>query len=256
MATSGTYITGIFFVYLDLYLSLKKMSVSKPVIPTRTALAMTVFAWVFWLAWGAVGYGMRNHKYIYNHQAGCSIISGAYTREYILFIGITFMITFVGILVFHILTYMLINKSKKKQQQAMDSQNAATVTTISDTSQPKHAIPTHAHSKKSKWLKKNDAILNMILLVLILFIICWYPLLLIVMLVSYCKPCLPYITQEVIYVSYFLIVSQYMSNSIIYLIKIKEFKNAFKRLCCRCFPWYSRIQPTHSEMELTATSLN
>ena len=251
MATSGTYMTGIFFVYLDLYLSLKKMSVSKPVIPTHTALAMIVFAWVFWLAWGAVGYGMRNPKYKYNHQAGCSIINGAYTKEYILFICVTFMIGFVGILVFHLLTYMLINKAKKLQQQAIEAQNTTTVTTVSDTSQVKRT-----DSKKSKWLKKNDAVLNMILLVLIMFIICWYPLILITLLVAYCRPCLPYITNEVVYATYVLVITQYMSNGIIYLVKIREFKNAFKRLCCRCFPWYSRIQPTNSDMEVTATSHN
>ena len=45
-ASTGSYMTGIFYVYLDLYLSMKKMSVSRPVISARLAVIMASGSWI------------------------------------------------------------------------------------------------------------------------------------------------------------------------------------------------------------------
>ena len=244
-ATTGTYMSGIFFVYLDLYLSLKKMSVSKPVISTRVAIALAAATWVIWLAWGLVGYGMRHMDFVYDHEAGCFIISGQFTSEYILFICVSFVGGFCGILMFHVLTYRLIKKAKEQQEEAQDAQqNRQPVTVTKAKPQDKSK-----ETQKSKWLKKNDEILKMILIVLIVFVVCWYPLILATMLAAYCEPCLPYLPKQVIYMTYCLVVTQYLSNGLIYFIKIKEFQVGIKRLCCRFHPRYRNVEASNTNTE-------
>ena len=251
-ATAGTYMSGIFFVYLDLYLSLKKMSVSKPVIKSSVAIAMAAFTWILWFSWGLVGFGMRTEGFVYDHGAGCFIVSGQFTSSYILFICLTFIIGFIGILMFHVLTYQLIKKAKLHQQQAQEAQEKNQTSKAFTIRPPERSR--NKESRKSRWLKKNDAVLNMILIVLIMFVICWYPLILTTLLAAYCAPCQPYLTKEVLYFTYCLVVTQYLSNGLIYFIKIKEFQIAFKRICCRCIPQYRNIQPITTEFENSVTT--
>ncbi|KAK2163025.1 hypothetical protein LSH36_87g04035 [Paralvinella palmiformis] len=254
MASTGTYMTGIFFVYLDLYLSLKKMSVGKAIISARFAVQMVVLSWFVWIGIGTIAYGMLNKNYVYRQEIGCSFTNGAVTKEYILLVSLIFVVGITVIMMFHALTYRLIKQARTQDQQSEEPNSRRSVKiTVVSTQGLATSQKMKVETRRSKWLKKNDAILKMIILVLIMFVVCWYPLVIITMVLAYCTPCSVYITKEVVYFLYILIVLQYNSNGIIYLIKIREFQNVCKNLCCKCCPWHRRVAAIDTEFSATTS---
>jgi len=244
-ASTGSYMMGILYIYLDLYISLKKMSVSKPVISSRMAVIMCSVAWMIWLCWGAIGYIMRNVKYKYNHEVGCSVSCGVYTKEYILFIAISLFAGFLAIFLFHILSYRLIKKAQMQQAVAAAAGHQSNISTVGG------SVTRQRKGKTSHWLKKNEAILKMIILVLIIFIICFYPVVIFTLVIFYCTSCAADIRKEVLYVVYLLVAFQYNSNGFIYLIKIPEFQDVFRRFCCRKLVAQRRVGPIDINREGT-----
>ena len=101
----GIYLTGIFYIYLDLYLSLKKMSVAKPVISVRAAVIIIALSWIGNLAFRVSGYGMKISSYQYSQDIECIVIKGFYQDRYIILIAVTFLIGLGGILTLHVMTY-------------------------------------------------------------------------------------------------------------------------------------------------------
>ena len=234
-APSGSYVTGILFIYLDVYLSLKKMAIGRPVISTRLALIMATSSWSIWLALGFLGFSMRNENYVYNHGVGCFLQNGVYINTYILLLCVIYISIFIAVLIFHLMTYRLIKRSK-----ALSNTLQIQVQTING-----HQINLRElRQKRTNWLKKNDTILKMLLLVLITFALSWYPLIIVILVTSFCKPCVVYITKEVVYFSYALEVIQYNSNGVIYLIKIKECRDSCQRICCRYLSASRQIGPS------------
>ena len=80
------------------------------------------------------------------------------------------------------------------------------------------------NKQKTKWLKKNEDLIRMMLIILVMFIICWYPLILLLLVLNVCRACFARVPLGVLYLVRVLVVVQYVSNSVIYLVKIKEFR--------------------------------
>jgi len=239
IGATGNYMIGIFYIYLDLFISLKKMSVNKPIISGRIALIMSIISGVVCLGFGAIGYTMRNVSYKYTYQVGCSIHSGVYTKEYVLILTIFGFVTLLGIVVCHILIYRLIKKAQFRQSVVVSYERRNIVSTISGTA------TNHGITKTTRWLNKNEATLKMIILVLILFVVCFYPINIITLIIFYCKTCSKdAIHEEVFYVGYLLVVVHYISNGVIYAVKIKEFKYACRNICCIKLPFQIQVQPS------------
>ena len=241
---SGSYVTGILFIYLDLCLSLRSMSVGKPVISTRKAVAMACASWLVWLSWGVVGFGMLNTKYTYDNEEGCLMVSGLYRKEYILITAMYFIIIFIVILVFHVLSYHELTKSRKEllriQNVEVGNVNRPEGQTVPDDDRRSDNGREDA-KKKVKWLKKNEVVLRTITLILVMLIIGWYPVIITSVIVVYCDRCAAIITKQIIYVTYVLVAIQYNSNGVIYLIKIKEFQQALRDLCHGCHSSQRRV---------------
>ena len=251
---SGGYVTGIFYVYLDLYLSLKKMAIGRPIISTRIAVGMSLLSWMFWLGFCSIGFAMANDAYVFDEFEGCSLMVGAVKKEFILNIAIALVAILVAILALHVLTYRLITKSQKQLiqvQNVNDNTDDATkrrqaqIETISDEAQ---LARRQELKKTSKWVKKNDVVLKTITLIFILLAISWYPVVITSVVVVYCEPCAAIVTKEVIYFTYVLVAIQYNSNGVIYLIKIKEFQHIVRNFCCRCRPSARRVEPLESSI--------
>ena len=246
VTTSGTYISGVFFVYLDLYLSLRKMSVGRAVISTKLALGLMAASWLVWTAFGATAYGMRNPDYVYDEVAACLITSGVVRNEYTILLGMTGAVCVVVIMVLHVLTYRLLKKARKQLRPWNTKAGQERGISVIDATTSRVVQDNRRDAERSKWVKRNDIILKMILTVLVLFIACWCPLIFAILVWTFCAPCTTYITNQVMYVMYLLIVVQYNSNGVIYLIRIKEFQNIFKKVCCRCCPSRRRVDGVES----------
>ena len=259
ITTTATYVSGIFFVYLDLYLSIKTMRISKPVIGTKQALALGILAWLGWLSASCISYGFRNMDYVYNFKAGCSLVNGAYIKEYSLGVLLPLMLIYAGIMWFHLCTYKMIKKAKSKNEadkRSHAAQLANSKPSPGSAGEGTEATPAVSQPKASaqaKWIKKNDDVLKVITLVMIMFVICWYPLAIVLLIVAYCPPCLPYVTKEVVYVTYALAVIQFNSNGVIYLLKIREFKDVCKKLFFRCCPKHGRVEQESSTVQSVTT---
>ena len=243
----GSYVTGIFYVYLDLYLSIKKMAANGQGISRRVAVALCAISWIYWLIWGTVGYAMRDAGFVYNHFAGCSIMIGIYRKDYFLLVGLSYIVGFVVILTIHILTYKLIRNARLRFPETPSAPAGGGSTGVRGLHRLKTISSSFrrqgADGSKSRWIRKNDKVLKMIRIVVIMFMLCWYPLIVIAFIVTYCAQCTPYITQEVVYVTYVLVVLQYNCNGIIYLVKVREFKDACKKFGSRCCPRFRTVEP-------------
>ena len=159
-APSGNYITGILFIYVDIYVSLKKMAIGHPAISTRLAVVMVILSWLFWLALGVLGFSMRNKHYVYDHNVGCFLHNGSYVKEYILVLCVFYLSVFVAVFIFHFMTYRLITRRK-----AFNESLRVQVNTISG-QETNEAV--RVGRQRMNW-QKNDSILKLVLLVLVMF---------------------------------------------------------------------------------------
>ncbi|KAK2165927.1 hypothetical protein LSH36_44g07025 [Paralvinella palmiformis] len=243
----GIYLTGIFYIYLDLYLSLKKMSVANPVISVRAAVILTALSWIGSVAISVSGYGMTISTYQYTQEAGCILTKGLYQKQYILFITIIFLIGLLGILTLHVITYRLMKRIKRHLLGHSDHNHTVTGEDSSGRTPHVNVPERGSASPRMIWLKKNDVVMKTILIILIFFIISWYPLLISVLIVIYCEACTFFITEYVWRFVYILVILQYNINGIIYMSKLRDFRNTCKRLCCKFVHHRRRVEPSGSE---------
>ncbi|KAK2165926.1 hypothetical protein LSH36_44g07035 [Paralvinella palmiformis] len=251
MSSFGIYLTGIFYIYLDLYLSLKRMSISKPVISVRTALIMTALSWIGNFAFCASGYGMNIPTYQYREESDCILTKGLYKKQYILLITIAFLSGLGGILFLQVITYRLMKRTQKRllSQHNLNKVAAPNASSDTNTLKDKHVPQERKTSQKMEWLKKNDAVMKIIFIILIFFCISWYPLIISVLIVIYCESCSYFITQYLWKVSYFLVICQYNLSGIVYMSKLKDFRNSCTGVCCKCIRRRRSIQPANSDTE-------
>ena len=255
--------TGILFLYLDLYLALKKRSILRPVISTKVAFLMVVVAWLIWLGIAGIGYPLKDPDWNYTVTSSCNFSSGLYNTKYVITVCSVFLVLFVVILICHLGTLRVMREAHRslalsarrntttveEQPQRQVSENSDTFNEGSSTaaaadpklqrnlsittSNRKSIIPTAQEKAQSKWLKKNISTMRIVVIVMCIFSICWYPSIILILILAICDNCLPYL---VTYLFSVLIIVQYISNGFVYLAKSREFQEAFRRLfscCCK-----------------------
>ena len=275
VGTSGAYVTGILYLYLDLFLALKKLSILKPVISTSTAFWMVVIDWIAWLLIGGSGYLFTNPDWDYDKSQGCYLSSGGFNAGYVIGLCVLFLVLFFVIMVCHVGTLHVMRKTYRNMNSNSNNANAplrdeprTSTSEFSVGSQDgqrdppkisKNNVPTESSKTssaatcpiatnpcqqraQSKWLKKNMSVMRIVVIVMCIFSVCWYPSVVIIIVIAVCDDCVP---AAVIYLSNILIIAQYISNGFIYLAKSREFQEAFKRLfsCCT-----KRIKPSDERL--------
>jgi len=255
---SAHYLTGILFVYLDLYLSLKWMSIGRPIISARVALAMSSSSLLVWSAICSSGFGMRDADYVYDDEVGCDFLCGVVLKHYVLLLILSFCLLFGVIVVLHVLTYRLITKPHQQLIRVRKVDADVDVNSVDDRrQQPTSILATTADVQtsgrwlqvtKSRWIKRNSVVLKTITLIVVVLTVTWCPLVVLSLVILYCESYRQAFYTETIFITYILVAIQYHSNGIIYLVKIKELQMVCKRIWCRCHSSKRRVEPIERDI--------
>ena len=155
-----------------------------------------------------------------NSISSCTYSSGIFHPGLIVALALIVAILTVAVVMCHIMIIKLIKTgfSSSNAQPAANSSNT-------DTHQRK-VVP-------NKWLSTQRSLVQMMLIVMAVFSISWWPLVLIQLVAALCDTCT--VPQAMVFMMQGLLIMSYISNGFIYLAKSQDFKKACRKLLCsRC----------------------
>ncbi len=214
VASVMSYAFNMLFLYLDLYLTIERLSVSGNVLSTKMACVMTTSGWMLS---SIVSFGMLFARSMDTSDIPlyeCTMFHGSFVLPYyrviVSLIVSTAMLLTTGLLV------ATIHSLKRHYRTVMTIQlNQATTL-----SQPLYS--------KLRWLSKKASTVKLLILVLLAFVIAWYPTMVTVLVAAVCDACV--ISDWLRLVLVVLPMLQNLTSPLVYLWRSKEVRGAYRRV--------------------------
>ena len=269
LATLGVYATGLLFIYIELYVSLKRMQ-STPFFSKRSAIFICGFSWLLWLGFAFSGLVFRNPDWSGSGFDQCTVSGGVFMSIFNLIFLCAYLVLVFAVAVGYILTIgqlrrimsAMIPRERSDHDMAttdMESgtavhntettdlgpdtpvQNAETTEMGPAKSKCTHHQRTGTNSTSNgdremqmKWLKERMLLMRVLVVQAAVVCICWTASIIINMVSEVCTSCRDQIPIGLAYFGQVMIVIPFLGNGIIYLIRSKEFRVACKSVFCAC----------------------
>ena len=224
----GNSATGIMFLSLDIFASIKAgISLqNRSILTTRVTLVMIVTSWVIWIFVSCIKFALTPVTNSANQPSDldCQIGNGYYPRAY------DFILT-LGTMGIYLITVLILIKAVKMLKLAsLVSSPPQNTTQSPENNTQQHTFstnPTISHGK----LQRFRAMTKIVTLTLVLFGVCWLPILSLILLNAIHPP-----LQNAVGAFQQLLGLPALGHSIlnigIYYYKNKEFQFAIRRMCC------------------------
>ena len=201
--------TGICFLCLESYLSVRHIMIFKTSFTPKTAWFLIMSSWLCWSIVGCLAVVNPNTDTIAASE--CYFVNDYFNTGYLVFVWILLFCLMFAIIILEVQTLYHIRKHFKNMVSA----------TI------RNGMPSQSDQQK-RLLKKINSMSHLIAAILICYIMTWGPYTFGLMLITTCDHCGVNTTQ----LHYLIMVVSINSaaNVIIYVFKSKEFRDAFKRI--------------------------
>ncbi|ELU03264.1 hypothetical protein CAPTEDRAFT_212270 [Capitella teleta] len=256
LGSLGISSNAITLLYFELFLAVKNMTMFRNPLGKYQTMTLQIFSVLIWLTLSAVGYNSQETNIqVWNYAQDKCEIRWAFNLQYIIAIDVLFVIFLVLTLSFQIGTLVLMrNRHKQMFQQQINTiqrqmriivdDTRSQVSTSNEDGEPgtSNNVPrvsvTSArlifNSKetfKERWLRRKMNMTKLITIVLIIFVVCWYP--------SVCLS-IAYavmgggdsISDVVFNYSWIAIPIHAAANLFIYAAKSKDFRRALRDAFC------------------------
>ncbi len=247
VASAMSYAFHMLYINLDLYLTIQRLNTtSKNVLSAKLAVAMAITAWLLGLLISfcsiltRAGNGSKPIA-----PAECTMFHGSFVLPYyrviISCVFLSLLMVTVGILT------ATINSIRKQYTQILANQLAsqAVVTgssePVPDNLQRHRAANATALQRKIRWIQKKVSAIKLLICVLVVFVVGWYPGITAILVASVCDTCS--ISEGARLAFTALVMLQNISNPLVYLTKSKEVRLAVRDVFSRCRVANRQVQP-------------
>ena len=222
-ASALTYMTTVILLYLELYLSMKRMRANKPVFSPKQTVIIILAIWIFWFLVAISSLALLNQE-TKNEPVTmqlCNLGIYIYEPAYVGLIVSSLSANLVVIFILHVLCYYY-TKLYGVTCTGRDNQGQEN---------PDNLVLQGARNRLAKSHKEH---LHLLLTIMLVLFVCWGLFILLHYLAAFCTACRPYFTPVVLVGAKILFSIPIFSNSVIYLTKSPVFKTTFKRSFCGC----------------------
>lgn len=244
IALMGSSSCAIMFLYLELYLAVKNMTLfQNPLRPTQAAILQT-FCIIVWIAVGATGITQQeNNSQIWTYALDKCEIRWAFTSTYIIAVAGLFLFCLALTFFFQAGTVLILRSRHKQLFHHVRDDHQGGLSNVGKSHDhfevegvsmnAAQLIFSQKDNFKQRWLKRKMNMTKLISVVSFIFIFCWYP----------------SIITSIVYVSngrgnsisdaifnwmWVMIPLHAMVNVFIYAAKSKDFRKALKDGLCAC----------------------
>ena len=252
LVSSGCSMTGICFLSLDSFLSVKFSMQLRPIITQGIAWAMIVMCWLIW----SVYYSCLAGQAILDSLplAPCFLGGGYYSKKMLLSLPLIYLLHLLIVVYLQVVTINMVKKHFKQLDTARSGPSerndnikrrtstlprlllrSSVVPSVSghvdNTMDPGNSRPPTEHvvvdNQREKRLKKITSMNRIVGLVLLSFFICWFPSMSLLLLFSICPDGCG-VPSDIMLVSATLIIVSAMTNVCVYATKSPEFRVMFR----------------------------
>lgn len=236
ITAGGAGSTGILFLCLEGYLSVKYFMSFKRVFTPRLAWGLIVGCWVFWISMSLLSIVIAAYSPV--KKAVCFLGGGYYESWYLVLVPTVYFCQLLLVIYYQLGTIAITRKHfSHLNPRVQPSAAAKTQNSTQDSGQKRR-------------LNKLSNLSKLVGLVLVLFFVCWTPSMAGLYFFASCKKDCDELAAILLNLASLLVVSSFM-NVVIYAIKSPEFRNGFRKvLRPRC----NRVGAGESDLSNTATS--
>ena len=225
LTSAGGSLTAILMMHLEVYFSVKFATNYRQIFTKMRVLVIIVVSVLLWTLVGGLGYysskdltpdlSTEIEKSCFPHAA--------FKSAYLIGLCSTYLVIFVLILVIQISILRLFQVHRARVQEQVRRPSVFTLASSATTGLANTAT-------KSTWIKKKLSLGKLLTVVLLLFVICWYPYIIATLIYNACEEC--HFSTDVLSHLGSLILLHGVLNIFVYVAKCQEFRVVLKRYVC------------------------
>jgi hypothetical protein len=243
LAGIGIYITHIFLISVDFYISIKRLMINDPLISKNKAISLSATTWIIWIAVGAMGFVFANPVWSGTYDK-CIYSRGVHAMAY----NVTLMSAYTSLgtatIVLHILTIRVLLKSMEMQFLHQNGKGSTPVEAESDISirfapvstcrrQPNSHQAGH-NKKRAKYLQDRQRLLNIMNIKVVIMAVSWGLAVTVNCVIMLCPSCKDAIPVDVLPCMVQMpIVLPILCEGIIYVVRYSDMKKVIV-MCFTC----------------------